>query len=62
MEKENVMAVGDYYNDTEMFRAAGISVAVKNAPEDITAVTTYVISREAEHGAAAEAIERFALR
>ncbi len=40
MEKENVMAVGDYYNDTEMFRAAGISVAVKNAPEDITAVTT----------------------
>ena len=56
------MAVGDYYNDLDMFRTAGISVAVANAPDDVKAVTTYVTSRDSEHCAVAGAIERFALR
>ena len=60
--RENVMVIGDYYNDLDMFRAAGISVAVANAPDDVKAVTTYVTSRDSEHCAVAEAIERFALR
>ncbi len=62
IKKENVMAIGDYYNDIDMFKAAGISVAVNNAPEDIKALATYVTNADCEHGAVAEAIERFVVR
>ncbi len=62
IKKDNVMAIGDYYNDVDMFKTAGISVAVNNAPEDIKAMTTYVTSADCSHGAVAEAIERFCVR
>ncbi len=62
IKKDNVMAIGDYYNDVDMFKTAGISVAVNNAPEDIKALTTFVTSADCEHGAVAEAIERFCVR
>ncbi|MBQ3008825.1 MAG: Cof-type HAD-IIB family hydrolase [Oscillospiraceae bacterium] len=31
----NTIAVGDYYNDVEILKTAGLSVCVDNAPEDI---------------------------
>ena len=62
IKKDNVMAIGDYYNDVDMFKTAGISVAVNNAPDDIKAMTTYVTSADCSHGAVAEAIERFCIR
>jgi hydroxymethylpyrimidine pyrophosphatase-like HAD family hydrolase len=31
------MAIGDYENDLGMFREAGLSVAMGNAPDDIKA-------------------------
>jgi len=59
IEKCNVMAIGDYYNDIDMFRAAGISVAMANAPEDIKKMVTYVTSADNIHCGVAEAINRF---
>ena len=32
---ENVYAIGDYYNDTELLEAAGVSVVPENAPDDL---------------------------
>lgn len=61
IEKCNVMAIGDYYNDVDMFKTAGIAVAVNNAPEDIKAIVKHVTVADCTHGAVAEAIEKFAL-
>lgn len=62
IKKDNVMVIGDYYNDIDMFKVAGISVAVNNAPEDIKALATYVTDADCTHGAVAEAIQRFVVR
>ena len=40
--KEEVLAVGDYYNDVPLFEAAGFSVAMGNAPEEIKQIVDYV--------------------
>lgn len=61
IEKCNVMAIGDYYNDVDMFKTAGISVAVNNAPDDIKAIAKYVTCADCTHGAVAEAIEKYAM-
>lgn len=45
---ENTYAIGDYYNDADMLRLAGHSAAVANAPDDIKAMATEVISSNDE--------------
>jgi hydroxymethylpyrimidine pyrophosphatase-like HAD family hydrolase len=42
-----------------MFRAAGISVAMANAPDDIKEMVTYVTGADNLHCGVAEAINRF---
>ncbi|MBO4424396.1 MAG: HAD family phosphatase [Spirochaetales bacterium] len=57
--RENVMAIGDYYNDIAMFNASGISVAMANSPEDIKKQVTYVTKADNVHCGVAEAIYSF---
>ena len=59
LQKENVMSIGDYYNDIDMFLASGISVAMANAPEDIKSQVTYVTKADNLRCGVAEAICRF---
>ncbi len=59
IEKCNVMSIGDYYNDLDMFEASGISVAMANAPDDIKSRVSYVTSADNVHCGVAEAIRRF---
>jgi Cof subfamily protein (haloacid dehalogenase superfamily) len=40
--REEVIAMGDNYNDVEMIQFAGVGVAMGNAPDDIKAVADYV--------------------
>ncbi|AEV28852.1 HAD-superfamily hydrolase, subfamily IIB [Sphaerochaeta pleomorpha str. Grapes] len=47
-----VMAVGDFYNDLGMFREAGYSVAMGNAPSDIKSQADTVTLSNNEHGLA----------
>lgn len=61
IQPEEAMAIGDYYNDIDMFKAAGISVAMANAPEDIKKMTTYCTENDNGHCGVAEAIEKFVL-
>ncbi|MCQ2398198.1 MAG: Cof-type HAD-IIB family hydrolase [Sphaerochaetaceae bacterium] len=57
--KDEVMAVGDYYNDIFMFEQAGISVAVANAPDEVKKRAFYTSEADNNHAAVAEAIEKF---
>ncbi len=55
-----VIAVGDNLNDLEMIRAAGLGVAMGNAPTELKAQAGYVTATNDDEGLA-EVIERFVL-
>lgn len=59
--RERIVAAGDYNNDIEMIRNAGIGVAVANALPEVKAAADYVTERDNDHDAAAEIVERFLL-
>ena len=42
IDMEEVMAVGDNYNDAEMIQAAGLGIAMGNAPKDVKKVADEV--------------------
>ena len=58
---EEVMALGDADNDITMLRAAGLGVALANAPERVRAEADRVTDRTNNEAGAAEAIRRWAL-
>ncbi len=57
---QNVMAIGDNYNDVEMIDYAGIGVAMGNAPKDVRANADWV-APDIEDDGVAIAIEKFIL-
>jgi Cof subfamily protein (haloacid dehalogenase superfamily) len=59
--REEIMAVGDNFNDLEMLEAAGIPVVMGNAVPELHRPGWHVTGHQNEAGLA-QAIERFALR
>lgn len=59
--QENTMALGDSGNDETMLRAAGLGVAMGNAPEFVKAAADVVTETNTDDGAAI-AIETYALK
>lgn len=57
---DNVMAFGDYQNDEDMLKSAGISVAVANATGELKAIAKHITLSNEEDGVAA-AIRKFLL-
>jgi len=57
---ECIMALGDYYNDIPMLRAAGLGVAMGNAADDVKACADYITDTNSNDGVA-KAIEEFIL-
>ncbi len=57
---ENVLAIGDNYNDVEMLAYAGIGVAMGNAPEAVRTLADWV-APDIEADGVAVAIEKFIL-
>lgn len=55
---EQICVLGDYYNDLDMFKVAGCSVAMGNAPEDIKAQADLVTATNDEDGFA-QIVETF---
>lgn len=53
-----VVAIGDNYNDVGMIQAAGMGVAMGNAPDDIKAIADYVTDTNM-HDGVAKALHRF---
>lgn len=62
IERSNVLAIGDYYNDIDMLKIVGVPVTVRNAPDDIKAVARYVTENDCNNSAVAEALKRFVVR
>lgn len=62
IERSNVLAIGDYYNDVDMLRIVGVPVTVKNAPDDIKAMARHITESDCNNSAVAEALERFVVR
>ena len=57
---EQVMTIGDNFNDLPMLRLAGLGVAMGNAPEAVKTEAKAVTKSNNEHGAA-EAVEKYVL-
>lgn len=55
-DRENVYAIGDYYNDVELLRAAGFAAMPQNAPEELKALANLVVCGCSD-GAVADLIE-----
>ena len=50
--REQILAIGDNGNDLGMLRAAGLSVAMSNATEDVLRIADYVTDSNEDDGAA----------
>lgn len=58
LQKKEVIAIGDNYNDVGMIKAAGMGIAMGNAPDDIKAMADYVTDTNNNDGVA-KALKRF---
>lgn len=58
---EEVIAIGDNYNDVEMIKEAGLGACVSSAREDIQTLANYVAKCDYDEGAVREVIEKFVL-
>jgi len=56
---DNVVAIGDNYNDLDMFAVAGCSVAMGNSPEDVKKKAD-VLAAHVDAGGAADVLEKIA--
>ena len=57
LEREKTVAIGDYYNDLEMIRTAGIGACVEGSPQDLISASKYV-TLPCKDGAIADLIEQ----
>ena len=55
-QKGNIFAIGDYYNDLEMLKAADISAVTADSPQDIKEIADY-ITGPCKDGAVADFID-----
>ncbi|HAG85483.1 MAG TPA: Cof-type HAD-IIB family hydrolase, partial [Cyanobacteria bacterium UBA12227] len=60
LNRQNVMVIGDNFNDVEMLEYAGLGIAMGNAPLDVQKVAEWVAPSVEEDGVAV-AIEAFIL-
>jgi Cof subfamily protein (haloacid dehalogenase superfamily) len=58
LDKSEIIAMGDNYNDIEMIKYAGMGVAMGNAPDDIKATADYVTDTNNNDGVR-KALEKF---
>lgn len=60
-DDSHCIAVGDNYNDQSMLEVAGLSVAAKNAVEDIKDICDYVSVHDNNEGVLADVVDKFIL-
>ncbi|TFD99829.1 Cof-type HAD-IIB family hydrolase [Jeotgalibacillus salarius] len=60
IDRSEIIAVGDSYNDLEMIQYAGLGVAMGNAPVDIQEAADFVTKTNMEHGVA-HVVEKYLL-
>jgi hydroxymethylpyrimidine pyrophosphatase-like HAD family hydrolase len=60
IKKEEMIAIGDGFNDLPMIEYAGLGVAMGNAPDSIKAKANYVTLSNDEDGIA-QALDKFVI-
>jgi hypothetical protein len=60
INREEIMAIGDTYNDISMIEYAGLGVCMNNGPEEVKKLADYITLSNEEDGVA-HAIEKFLL-
>ena len=50
--KERIICIGNDYNDIPMFKSSGMSIAVKNATDDVLALADYITDSNNDDGVA----------
>lgn len=60
IDRSRIMAIGNYYNDIDMLRFAGLGIAMGNSPDEVKAAADAVTLSNDEEGVA-HAIRRYAL-
>ena len=58
IDMSQTMAIGDYNNDIDMIKAAGIGIAMENAGDEVKKNATYITSSNDDDGVC-KAIEKF---
>ncbi|WP_112182052.1 MULTISPECIES: Cof-type HAD-IIB family hydrolase [Paraliobacillus] len=58
IKREEVIAIGDSYNDQAMIEFAGLGVAMGNSPDDIKAIADYVTDTNMNDGVA-KVVDKF---
>lgn len=58
---DEIIAVGDHFNDIDLLKTAGLSVAAGNAIEEVKAICDYTTKANHNEGVLAEVIEKFIL-
>ncbi|GAX90816.1 Cof-type HAD-IIB family hydrolase [Effusibacillus lacus] len=61
INREQVIAMGDSYNDLDMIEYAGLGIVMENAPEPIRRSADYITGHHEQDGVA-EALDRFILQ
>lgn len=61
IEQNEILCIGDSYNDLEMFSYAGLAIAMGNAEEVVKKAADYITGTNEEDGVA-QALEKFILR
>lgn len=61
LTSEEVIAIGDNYNDVEMIKEAGFGVCVSSATDEIKVLSDYVTNNDYHEGAVKEVIEKYIL-
>lgn len=62
VDRQRIIAAGNFTNDIEMIEQAGIGVAVSNALEQVKAAADYVTKNDNNHDAVADIVEQFLLQ
>lgn len=59
IKQNEVIAIGDNYNDVSMLEVAGLGACVSSATKDIQELCDYVTKQDYDQGAVKEVIEKF---
>ena len=61
IKREEMIAIGDGYNDLPMIEYAGLGIAMANAPEGVKQKSDYTTENSNNNDGIAEVIEKFVL-
>jgi len=60
-KREEIISIGNYYNDIDMFKVSNIGVAIGNSPEEVKNHADYITIKSNNDNGVLEAIEKYIL-